>query len=61
MTWRPSHETARVARQAAERLFRGVVAASSVVSTGIDEVDGSDPIDAVAADAGPGLPDAVAE
>ncbi|HEY2300476.1 MAG TPA: DEAD/DEAH box helicase [Acidimicrobiales bacterium] len=57
----PEPRTARVARQAAERLFRGVVAASSVVSTGIEEGDGSDPIDAVAADAGPGLPDAVAE
>ena len=28
---------------------------------GIDEADGSEPIDAVAADAAPGLPDAVAE
>jgi ATP-dependent RNA helicase HelY len=42
-------QTARTARQAADALFRGVVAASSVVSSGAGDVEG------------PGLPDAVDE
>jgi ATP-dependent RNA helicase HelY len=45
----PRPRTARAARQAADGLFRGVVAASSVVSSGAGDVEG------------PGLPDAVDE
>jgi ATP-dependent RNA helicase HelY len=45
----PRPRTARAARQAADALFRGVVAASSVVSSGAGDVEG------------PGLPDAVDE
>jgi len=45
----PKPETGRVARRAAEALFRGVVAASSVVSSGLDDIEG------------PGLPAAVDE
>ena len=37
----PDPATARAARAAADRLFRGVVAASSVVSAGEDDAEAS--------------------